>query len=603
MVVGGASAAAFALGATILLAGRRLTRVHTHTMAAAGAVLIGLIVYVERPSFALLYVWLVFFVASFFGPRAVAAHLAWILLCAAVALRVGDPLQSPLSVWLLLAGTLTGAAALVCVVRRSLTALAERERRSRAVLDMVFASAPVGLALFDRELRYVRVNETFASWGGIPPESHVGLRIDDVHAGVGSQVEPSMRRLLATGVPEIGIEASVNGRHYRSSRYPIRDERGEIALIGSIVDDITELTEAKGQLLASLASERETNAFLDGLLEHLPVDLSYVDSELVYRRVNLVALESSGTPASAVLGRTVAEVLPELADSEGEIRRVLKTGEPVVAAERTTEAASVPGESRHWLVHRFPVRGELGAIMGVTSIRTDVSALKVAQARLVELLELEQAECAELEQAQRKLAKLNDRLSRQARTDALTGLANRAAFGEHLAEALERARRAGRALAVLYVDLDDFKLVNDTHGHASGDRVLEAVAGALQAAARDVDLVARLGGDEFLLVLGDLDVAHAATVAATIADRIHDTIRAPIPFGDHVLGVSASVGIGLYPRDGDDDEALIAAADRAMYRSKEATRARAALAHQPETVHPARGAGGLGDGLVAPGPR
>jgi diguanylate cyclase (GGDEF)-like protein len=149
--------------------------------------------------------------------------------------------------------------------------------------------------------------------------------------------------------------------------------------------------------------------------------------------------------------------------------------------------------------------------------------------------------------------------------DPLTGLANRALFRDRLAQALGRAQRDRTLAALLLIDLDGFKAVNDTHGHAAGDAVLLALARRMVARRRAVDTVARLGGDEFAVVLaGVRDRADAARLAAeTLA-----TCQHPVPFEGHLLHPRLSVGMALYPQDGAGERDLLRRADRAMYDAK-----------------------------------
>jgi diguanylate cyclase (GGDEF)-like protein/PAS domain S-box-containing protein len=155
--------------------------------------------------------------------------------------------------------------------------------------------------------------------------------------------------------------------------------------------------------------------------------------------------------------------------------------------------------------------------------------------------------------------------------DTLTGLGNRAKFAAGLERALARARAEDHAVAVLYLDLDDFKAVNDSLGHAAGDELLRHVASRLRAAARDHDLLARQGGDEFLLLLDELPLAetgYSTDVAEAVATRLVETMRAPVAVGETSVSVSASVGISVFPLDAADGDQLLRYADAAMYESK-----------------------------------
>ena len=160
-------------------------------------------------------------------------------------------------------------------------------------------------------------------------------------------------------------------------------------------------------------------------------------------------------------------------------------------------------------------------------------------------------------------------LDHQLYHDSLTGLATRKLFRDRLELALEQARRTKHGLAVLFFDIDHFKLVNDNHGHDVGDRLLQAVATRLVETVRKIDTVARLGGDEFIVLL--LETASGED-AIKVGRKVLESLDAPFPIGDRRVPVSASVGISLFPGDGDDPETLVRNADAAMSRAKEAGR-------------------------------
>ncbi len=159
----------------------------------------------------------------------------------------------------------------------------------------------------------------------------------------------------------------------------------------------------------------------------------------------------------------------------------------------------------------------------------------------------------------------------QAYHDALTGLPNRMLFYDRLTQALNLARRDERGLAVLFLDLDQFKLVNDTLGHAAGDRLLVEIARRLQNSVRDSDTVARVGGDEFTLLLRNVDDGGDA---ARAAQKVLEAIARPAEVDGQRLYVTTSIGISTYPADGEEAEALLTNADIAMYRAKELGRSR-----------------------------
>ncbi len=149
--------------------------------------------------------------------------------------------------------------------------------------------------------------------------------------------------------------------------------------------------------------------------------------------------------------------------------------------------------------------------------------------------------------------------------DTLTGLPNRVLFADNLDRAIERAESHGQSLAVLFLDLDRFKFVNDTLGHEIGDRLLKAVAGRIKCCVRSTDCVARLGGDEFTVLLDDLS---APALAANAAQKICRSLASPFEIDGQDIYVSTSIGISIYPADGTDVSTLLRRADTAMYRAK-----------------------------------
>lgn len=156
-----------------------------------------------------------------------------------------------------------------------------------------------------------------------------------------------------------------------------------------------------------------------------------------------------------------------------------------------------------------------------------------------------------------------------ARFDGLTGLPNRALFADRFSQTIVQARRHGAQLGVLFIDLDDFKLVNDSLGHAAGDELLRRAANRIQTSLRPGDTVARISGDEFAAILGDLARAEDA---ALVAEKINGRLSQPMELLGKEAFITASIGIAVFPADGDDAETLLGAADAAMYRAKQSGR-------------------------------
>jgi len=188
-----------------------------------------------------------------------------------------------------------------------------------------------------------------------------------------------------------------------------------------------------------------------------------------------------------------------------------------------------------------PIHGRDGQVVGAVIVFHDVS---VARAMVVEMSHL-------------------------AQHDVLTDLPNRLVLKDRLTQAISRAHRNHHHLAVLFLDLDGFKHINDSLGHAIGDRLLQSVAASLSACVRKSDTVSRQGGDEFVILLPE--VAHAADAAITAIKIITDFKKAH-SIGEHHLRVTVSIGLSAYPEDGEDAETLIKNADTAMYHAKQSGR-------------------------------
>ena len=188
-----------------------------------------------------------------------------------------------------------------------------------------------------------------------------------------------------------------------------------------------------------------------------------------------------------------------------------------------------------------PVYDETGAFLGYRGVSSNISVRKAAEARLEQL----------------------------AQFDSVTGLANRNLLHERLEHAVVQSRRRGRGAGVLYVNLDRFKLVNDTHGHHVGDDLLRHVGRRLQDCVRRDDTVSRLGSDEYAVVIADL---ARADDAALVAQKLLDALAAPFDLGGRETFITASIGVATFPTDGESAEALLKCADIAMGRAKESAR-------------------------------
>jgi diguanylate cyclase (GGDEF)-like protein len=225
-----------------------------------------------------------------------------------------------------------------------------------------------------------------------------------------------------------------------------------------------------------------------------------------------------------------------------------------------------------------PLIGESGLVgaMTVANRLTEGTSFDSDDLLLLETLANQAAvalENGQLEQSLAELSRLKEQLRHQAYHDPLTGLANRAMFAEQV-EARLAARQSGLDAVVLFLDLDDFKIVNDTLGHGAGDRLLRVVAERINGCVRNEDLAARLGGDEFAVLL--LDTPNLDR-SMSVAQRIIEALQVPFQVGGHEISVGASIGIAATSRSDDTADVLLRNADVAMYTAKAAGKRRAAV--------------------------
>jgi diguanylate cyclase (GGDEF)-like protein/PAS domain S-box-containing protein len=241
------------------------------------------------------------------------------------------------------------------------------------------------------------------------------------------------------------------------------------------------------------------------------------------------------------------------------VLQVLAQGEPVV-----TDGATLPFDWARKLRSAaiVPVRANQGVRGALCAFLAHKDAFGVDELNFVDAAASVLSAGLQRSDSEGKLAFL-------AQFDALTGLPNRALLADRFSQVIVQARRHKKPLGVLFIDLDDFKLVNDTLGHAAGDELLKETARRLQAAVRPGDTVARISGDEFAVVLNDLAKQEDA---AQVAQKVIDRLGAPMALRGQEVFVTASIGIAAFPGDGDDAEALLGAADAAMYRAKQSGR-------------------------------
>jgi diguanylate cyclase (GGDEF)-like protein/PAS domain S-box-containing protein len=402
-------------------------------------------------------------------------------------------------------------------IRRDLAAeeaLRRREEAFRAVAE----NAPDGIMRFDADLRCLYANSALVKTAGRPREAMLGVRLEDFElpGALKDAIGSAVRRAFDSGETQT-IEFRFTGprgeRHYQARLAPERDFDGRVTSVLGISRDVTDRKRMEREM-----EQRE--ARLRSIVHASAEPLLLVDAD---GRVMF------SNPAAAVLFGRAEEGM------DGEL-----LGLPLSAGRAVELEILLPtGFSR-------PVEMQCNATL--------VDGRTVQVVSLHDLSERKQYEV---------------HIHHLANHDGLTGLPNRTLLRDRVEQAIAHARRLQNHVALMFVDLDQFKLVNDSWGHNAGDTLLLEIASRLKTAVRDGDTVARLGGDEFVVLLQDLAQPGDCTL---VARKIESALEAPVEVAGRPVRVTASIGIATFPGDGDDLDALLQCADAAMYQAKDAGR-------------------------------
>lgn len=382
--------------------------------------------------------------------------------------------------------------------------------------------------LKDEEGRLVYYNKAFGNVFAPDGQSILGKSDSEwLPAASAELVRLHDQTVLATGAVlevEETLPTPAGTRHWLVLKFPLRSEAGR-PLVGAVAVDISERRRREATLVRMAAIMESSH---DAVIS--------TDARGVVSSWNSGATNMYGYTAAEIEGRPVTVLEPP--DRRGEIDAYLdriRKGERVVRYE--TVRMRKDGSMVEVAVAASPIRDGLGELTGVASIARDITDRKRAQELIVF----------------------------QSFHDHLTGLPNRALLMERLNGCLGKARRAGRLLAVLFLDLDLFKTVNDGFGHQAGDAVFQEIARRLLLCVRDDDTVARIGGDEFVVLLPEIAKAEDAMV---VARKLLEAVAQPFTTAGRRVDLTTSIGISVYPDDGQDAESLLRSADNAMSRAK-----------------------------------
>ena len=448
----------------------------------------------------------------------------------------------------------------------------------RISLQTLIDWVPDYLWVKDTESRLVVVNKALASDSGRAKTSDmIGLTDFDFHDPEAARAFRAIEQnILSTGRPMIDgeesiIDASGAKRWLLSTKVPLRNDRNEIFGLVGIARDITErkradvLRDGQSQILQMIAM----SAPLAEVLGHL---MHLVESQLTGIYGSVLLLDDDGIHLRHGAAPSLAAAYTKAIDGVrvgpkvGSCGTAVYRREPVIVAdiaqdplwEEFRELAATHGYRSCWST---PILSHQGAVLGTFALySTTVREPTAVETRVIDAATRIAGIAIERKQSE-------DRIHFLANHDALTGLPNRALLKDRLSQALLYAQRYDRWVTVVFVDLDNFKIVNDSLGHSAGDELLKTVASRMVGCVRASDTVVRLGGDEFVVLL--LDQPKSPDIISETVQKLRAAIAEPVNVGAHDLRVTSSIGIANYPNDGIDADVLMANADAAMYRAKE----------------------------------
>jgi diguanylate cyclase (GGDEF)-like protein/PAS domain S-box-containing protein len=453
---------------------------------------------------------------------------------------------------------------------------AGRPRDAQLEYKAILANASIGIA-FTRERKFTLCNPRFAEMLGWKPEELIGQPGDVVY--------PSRESYEALG--QIAIPALAAGKQL-DVEWELRRKDGSGFWCRMSGRALEAGSPAKGYawLFEDVTARKRADSEIQRVLheqeltpDNATVGIAFL-RERVFQRCNPRLEEMFGYEPGTLAGTATAELFltPEEHEAAGSAMFARLAAGQSYIDERMLRRKDT---SRFWCKVVVKALDAAHPEEGAIAIFDDISAERAARRELEasrDALEVAVAQRTEELQAanQRLQAEIADRRQAETRAqhladhDALTGLPNRRLLEDRLTQALAASQRNRRQTAVMFVDLDLFKAINDSLGHATGDIVLREVAERLKQQLRVVDTTCRMGGDEFVVVLPEI---KRSSDAAHVAAKILETVAQPIRVEDRELNLTPSIGISVFPDDGRDAETLIRNADAAMYHAKETGRA------------------------------
>ncbi|MCW8865922.1 MAG: EAL domain-containing protein [Colwellia sp.] len=406
--------------------------------------------------------------------------------------------------------------------------LAEEQRK---VLSQIVEQSPVSIVTTDVDGVITYVNQKFIDSTGYDSVELIGKKSNILKSGHhNASLYDNLWTTITAGKDWVGefYNKRKSGETFweRANIYPLKNIKNETSSYVAIKEDITRLKEDEKQLrLASTVFQTATEAVMVTDINNHIVAVNHAFTLITgYKEADVLgknsALLNSGHH-DASFYQAIDHELEATGKWQGEICNRRKNGEVYY----------------EWL-SITALKNQIGELESYVSLFSDITKRKKAE----------------------------DKIYHQANYDFLTGLANRNLFIDRFEQCLAIAKRENTSIALLFIDLDGFKNVNDTFGHSKGDMLLKSTAQRIKGAVRSSDSVARLSGDEFAIMLcGDNDVFSNEKVAT----KVLKTLSAPFQLAEKEAHITASIGIAIFPDDGQSSEALLAKADSAMYKAKE----------------------------------
>lgn len=430
----------------------------------------------------------------------------------------------------------TLAPLLISVQQERRAAAARTLKVVREQLQMVIDNVPALIGNLDRDRRYRFVNREYEQWFHQPVAAFIGRTSEEMLGEEQAQLLADKIARAFAG-ESVYFDQAIAGRD-ASIAYVPQMQDGEVQGVFVLAHDVTERKAAERALFEEKQRMRVT---LDSIGDAVVV----CDMDLRVSLLNPVAAMMTGWSEKDAIGRPVEEVvrLVDLAQRQTPLSplRIAMRDDRTVALQSDIALLRVDGSETSIEDSAAPIHDSQGNVVGGVMVFHDVSELRA----------------------------MATKMSHLAQHDYLTDLPNRVLLHDRLSHALASAHALGSAGAVIFLDLDKFKTINDSLGHQIGDYVLQEMARRLLAAVRDDDTVSRQGGDEFVVLLERLGDPRDA---ARVAQKILDAMRAPVAVEGHLLHVSVSIGIALFPQDSSDAQTLLMQADTALYHAKQAGR-------------------------------